>query len=94
MACSNGDYCIINLLLESGADCNAAFKGEEESKSPLIRVACAAERDEEEKREKMMSIELLLKYGADKSYKDQNGKTAYDYALERGHTEAAELLKP
>ena len=37
--------------------------------------------------------ELLLSYGADKTIKDNNGKTAYDYAVERGYMEIAELLK-
>jgi ankyrin repeat protein len=29
---------------------------------------------------------------ADKSIKDADGKTAYDHAIENGHTELAELL--
>ena len=39
-------------------------------------------------------IELLLELGADKSIKNNDGKTAYDLALEKGHRELAELLKP
>lgn len=38
-------------------------------------------------------IQLLLEYGADKNYKDSNGKTAYDYAVEFGESGVAELLK-
>jgi ankyrin repeat protein len=40
------------------------------------------------------AVKVLLEYGADKSIKDAAGKTAYDYAIENGHTELAELLKP
>lgn len=40
------------------------------------------------------SVEWLLDHGADISIKDDNGKTAYDYAMEKGRTEIAELLKP
>ena len=36
----------------------------------------------------------LLSIGADKTLTDSNGKTAYDYAVENGYTELAELLKP
>jgi len=39
-------------------------------------------------------IQLLLELGANKSLEDVEGKTAYDYALERGLMEFAELLKP
>ena len=38
-------------------------------------------------------VQLLLDYGADKNIKSSNGKTAYDYAVERGFMELAELLK-
>ena len=39
------------------------------------------------------ACKLLLEYGADKSIKDNEGKTAYDYAIENGYAEVAELLK-
>lgn len=38
-------------------------------------------------------LQLLLDYGADKNIKSSNGNTAYDYAVERGFMELAELLK-
>ena len=38
------------------------------------------------------ACELLLEYGADKDIKDNDGKTAYDYAVENGNTEIAKLL--
>ncbi|XP_052758405.1 3'-5' RNA helicase YTHDC2-like [Galleria mellonella] len=34
----------------------------------------------------------ILHIGADPSFKDKEGKTAYDYAVENGHTECAKLL--
>ncbi len=37
--------------------------------------------------------QVLLDLGADKSLKDAKGKTAYDYAVERGFVDLAELLK-
>lgn len=40
------------------------------------------------------SVEWLLDHGADISIKDDNGLTAYDYAMEKGRTEIAELVKP
>ena len=39
-------------------------------------------------------VKLLLDYGADKSIKSTDGKTAYDYAVERGFVELAEIIKP
>ena len=39
-------------------------------------------------------VNFLLGYGADKSLKDTGGKTAHDYAIENGHPELAEVLKP
>jgi hypothetical protein len=87
-ACWGGDYDIVKLLLDNKANANLVWKGIEGSKSPLIRsVLSRSERTEE-------IIELLLIYGADKSYKDSSGKTAYDYAVEEGYLEIAELLKP
>ncbi len=36
---------------------------------------------------------FLIQSGADVSLKDTQGKTAYDYAIENGHYELAELIK-
>ena len=41
-----------------------------------------------------LTLTLLLKLGADKSLTDANGKTAFDYAVERGFVELAEIIKP
>ena len=41
------------------------------------------------------AIKLLLSHGdADLTVKDSDNKTAYDYANEKGFTEAANLIKP
>lgn len=40
------------------------------------------------------AVQILLERGADRSITDAKGKTAYDYAVENGHLELAELLKP
>ena len=39
-------------------------------------------------------VQFLLDYGADKSMKCSDGKTAYDYAVEFGNEQIAEFLKP
>ena len=38
-------------------------------------------------------IQYLIDHGVDPAVKDAFGKTAYDYAVEDGHTEIADLLK-
>ena len=37
-------------------------------------------------------VQLLLDYGADKTYRTSDGKTAYDYAVEFNTSDVAELL--
>ncbi|NLY31477.1 MAG: ankyrin repeat domain-containing protein [Firmicutes bacterium] len=87
-ACWGGDYDIVKLLIDNGADANLVWKGIEGSKSPMMRsVLSGSERTQE-------IVELLLEHGADKSIKDSSGKTAYDYAVEEDNLELAELLKP
>ena len=39
------------------------------------------------------TVDWLLDHGADISAKDDFGKTAYDYAMEQGRVEIAELLR-
>lgn len=39
-------------------------------------------------------IKLLVEYGTDISIKDQDGFTAYDYAVKYNRTELYDLLKP
>ena len=86
-ACLWGRFKIVRTLLESGADCNLSWKGIWGSKSPL---SCAVISDAKESE---AIIELLLEYGADKTYVDECGKTAYDYAVENDNLVFQELLK-
>lgn len=51
-------------------------------------LICAARRNKG-----IAATKVLLDHGADKTIKDDNGKTAYDYAIENGNAELAELLK-
>ncbi len=90
-AARHHDFEIIQLLLNSGADVNAAGRFGDSSKTPLIMNAASKCDD----RELVYRIAvLLLKYGADKKHTDFKGKTAYDYAIEYGDERLAELLKP
>jgi len=41
----------------------------------------------------MELVQYLLSEQADPLLQDTTGKTAYDYAVERGYTDVAELLK-
>lgn len=45
-------------------------------------------------RDAKRSCQFLLDHGADRSIVDKDGKTAYDIALELGHNEIAEMVKP
>ena len=75
---------IIQYLVESGVyDIDAVCGSEGET-----ALICAAKRDNG-----ISAIKVLLDHGADKTIKDDNGKTAYDYAVENGNTELAEVLK-
>jgi len=56
-----------------------------QDKAPLIWLA---------KHNAITAVKWLIDKGADKSIKDAAGKTAYDYAIENGFTDLAELLKP
>jgi ankyrin repeat protein len=87
-ACTWGNYDIIKFLVENGADCNLAWKGIESSSTPLMNAVCSGSE------RKMDIVKILIEHGADKSIKDEGGKTAYDYAIENGYDELAELLKP
>lgn len=76
--------CVCEYILELGlCDIDAVCGSEGET-----ALICAAKRDNG-----ISAIKVLLDHGADKTIKDDNGKTAYDYAIENGNTELAELLK-
>ncbi len=70
----------IRLLLAHGAPVNAVQAG---GFTPLFSAAIANRRD---------LAEILLSHGADPTQKSDQGKTAADFARERGHTELAAWL--
>ena len=59
--------------------------------SPLICSIVLFKGKESDHKE---MIKLLLREGADVTLKDSKGKTAYDYAIENGYYELAEMIKP
>jgi ankyrin repeat protein len=69
------------LLLAQGADVNAVQAG---GFTPLFSVAAANRRD---------LAELLLAHGAHAQSQSERGKTAAEFARERGHTKLAALLE-
>ena len=83
VAASNNQTLCCQYLLDNGyCDVNEII--DESGKTSLIIAAKEGSHG---------AYKLLLEYGADKSIKDNEGKTAYDYAVENGNTEIAELLK-
>jgi hypothetical protein len=71
---------VIELLLEAGADVNATQAG---GFTPLHQAASAG---------KLEIVRLLLKSGALREARCDQGKLPGDYARERGHAAVAELL--
>jgi hypothetical protein len=71
----------IRLLLEHGAPVNATQAG---GFTPLFSAATANRRD---------LAEILLSHGASPHQKSDAGKTAADFARERGHAELAAWLE-
>jgi len=76
----NNKKTISNFLLANKADVNKACNG----MTPLMNAAVHGNAE---------MAKMLLKKGADKNMKDQNGLTAKDYALKNNHSALAELLK-
>jgi hypothetical protein len=70
----------IRLLVAAGAPVNEAQAG---GFTPIFSAAIANRRD---------LAEMLLAAGADPHRKDDQGKTAADFARERGHAEMAAWL--
>jgi uncharacterized protein len=72
---------IVQLLLANGAPANATQAG---GFTPIFSAATANRRD---------LAELLLAHGADPHLKSDQGKSAADFARERGHAELAAWLE-
>lgn len=68
------------LLQEKYCNVNSVYYGS-------TALIYAVERSDD-----INTIRLLLEYGADVMARDENWKTAYDYAIENGDTEIIELL--
>lgn len=72
----------VTLLLEAGADPNLVDS--EEHFSALMFAAAEGQAE---------VVKTLLKHGADPTLKDVDGESAYDFAMNNGHTEVAEMMK-
>ncbi len=72
---------IVSLLLENGADPNSVCQS---GGTPLMNAAWFGCNT---------SIPVLLKAGADRSHRDNKGRTAEDMAVERGRTNIVEILR-
>lgn len=79
IALNNSVECVL-ALIEGGADVNATQHG---GYTPIIQAAAAGKKD---------LVLALLANGARLDCVCDQGKSAADYARERGHTELAELL--
>ncbi len=78
---------VISMLINAGADVNRISTDGLHCSTALIN-ACRLQ-----KQDPVEVVRLLLEAGAAPNVKDARGKTACDYAIERGHTQAAELLQ-
>ena len=80
---------LIPILIEQyGLDVNARGYMQ---RTPLISAVSYTVPWQDEQITKAIVTELLA-HGADASAVDEDGKTAYDYAVERGYSEVAALL--
>ena len=82
-AALSGDTELVKMLLAKGANANAQglFK-----RTPLMWAAWT-------RASKPGLVKMLLAAGADVSLRDDQGKTAYDHAIEREHPQIAEIIK-
>lgn len=79
---------IVKMLLEKGADVN---KAEQENGATALIFIAQNEGATAGQREEI--VKLLLAKGADKSIKENEGKTALDWARKKKHQETVDLLK-
>ena len=80
---------IVEMLLEYGADPNVILR---RGRTCLIDVVALEPKYYNEYHYEI--VKLLVEYGTDISIKDQDGFTAYDYAVKYNRTELYDLLKP
>ena len=80
---------IVEMLLEYGADPNVILP---RGRTCLIDVVALEPKFYNEYHYEI--VKLLVEYGTDISIKDQDGFTAYDYAVKYNRTELYDLLKP
>ena len=80
---------IVEMLLEYGADPNVILR---RGRTCLIDVVALEPKYYNEYHYEI--VRLLVEYGTDISIKDQDGFTAYDYAVKYNRTELYDLLKP
>ena len=84
---SKNTYIMKRMVDKYAFDINAIDTAN--GRTALIRAVCAMER--------CFSAEMIstiVDLGADLTVKDNEGKTAYDYAVEKGYSDIAELVKP
>ena len=86
-AIEKNDVYQIEKIIKEEPNSNLVWKGIWGSKSPLSRAVISNAEEFE------AIVKLLLEYGADKTYIDESGKSAYDYAMENGNLVCQELLK-
>ncbi len=80
---------IVKMLLEYGADPNVILR---RGRTCLIDIVALNPKYYNEYHYEI--VRLLVEYGTDISIKDQDGFTAYDYAVKYNRTELYDLLKP
>ena len=80
---------IVEMLLEYGADPNVILR---RGRTCLIDVVELEPKYYNEYHYEI--VRLLVEYGTDIYIKDQDGFTAYDYAVKYNRTELYDLLKP
>ena len=80
---------IVKMLLEYGADPNVILP---RGRTCLIDIVALNPKYYNEYHYEI--VKLLVEYGTDISIKDQDGFTAYDYAVKYNRTELYDLLKP